>query len=155
MGYVRILGDISPTARGANRAADIVAALAPPKAKNALVPAGQQAPTFKKAAMAIVPGVVGAVAGAMLWKRHRILGAVAGHAVVSTAMPIYHGGDGRVRALWQLGIEGAGIASSLHFKRHPFLGWLGGTVGAAGVAALVPNSPAREGYYRLRAHMGW
>jgi hypothetical protein len=108
----------------------------------------------KKVALALVPGVIGAGVGALVWKDHRLLGALAGHAVASTAVPIWRGGAERKRGLCQLGIEGAGVVGALLWEKHPVVGWLGGVTAGALVTAFVPGSPAQKAYKDLKTKWG-
>jgi hypothetical protein len=153
--YANILGNVSPSARGVSRAADIVAALAPPPSgsSTALVPQSPR-PTTKEIALDVLPGLGGGVVGALSWKRHRVLGFLLGHALAATAVPLYRGhGNERKRALCQLGVEGAGIGGALLWKDHPVLGWIGGIMLGTGVTMLIPGSPANTGYARLHADL--
>lgn len=149
--YVDVMGHVSPSAKSVTKAADIVAALAPPKQDlpKALAKKEPPKPSAGQLVSSLLPGVAGGAAGAYLWKKHRVLGFLAGHAVGSTAYPIYRGrGDERKRALYQLGVEGAGVAGALYYKKHPVVGWLGGVVAGSLVSALMPDSPLREMYAR-------
>lgn len=142
-----LLGSVSPLAGGASRAYDIVAALSPPKAPDggAMVkaaPEGSESITMK--ALKFVPGLAAGGAGAFVWKSHRLLGFVAGHALASTALPIYHGGAERKRALCQLAVEGAAIGGSLLWKGHPFLGFVAGLLGGAVATSFVQGSPTND-----------
>jgi hypothetical protein len=130
--YVDVLGSMNPSTHGVRQVADIVAAMAPPSpGSTALVPTGPQSSTKSKA-LAILPGAGGAVVGAYWWKKHRVLGALVGHALGSNAKPLYDGD--RKHALCQMGAEGAAVAGSLYWKKHPILGWIAG--GLAGSVAL-------------------
>jgi len=148
--YMEVLGTVTPAAGGAKRVRDIVAALAPPVRTGgpaALVrtDAGSKAPTVKDAAVAVVPGVLGGAVGAYAWKNHRILGFLVGHAVASTVHPLVTGKK-RKEAMFQLGVEGAGIAGALAWKKHPFFGWLAGGVAGMLATGLIKSSPTRALY---------
>jgi hypothetical protein len=167
--YADILGDASPTVRSGQRVAEIVAALAPPvrsddvdgdtppaPATTALVKIEPKSEPIGPL-MPFVPGLIGGAVGAVAWKKHRVLGFLAGHAVAASAIPIARGyGDERRRALFQLGIEGAGIGGALLLKKHanlnPALGWAVGILGGVAVTALIPGSPANEGVKQIRAN---
>lgn len=145
--YGDMLGAISPSASGVAHAADVVAALTPPaRTGTEIAKSDEPTPSVSRSVMALVPGVLGAGVGALTWKGHRVLGAVSGHAIASTALPIIRGGADRKRALCQLGVEGAAVAGSLMWEEHPFAGFFGGLVAGAVVSAFVPGSPANELY---------
>ena len=151
--YADILGDASPTARSGKRVAEIVAALAPPtraegegEPGTAIVKAETKSEPVGPMSLQLVPGAIGGVVGAVAWKQHRVLGFLAGHAVAANAIPIVRGyGDERKRALYQLGIEGAGIGGALMLKKymHPAFGWAVGILGGVAVSAFIPGSPDR------------
>jgi hypothetical protein len=155
--YLDILG-ASPTTSSARRAADIVAALAPPPkapggsepdAAAALAHAAQ-VEKAKRWMIEAVPGLATAGVGAAVWSNHRVLGALVGHAVGETAVPLYRGAKGeRVRALSQLGVEGAGVAGALLWKNHRFAGWTAGVVLGAVASAVVPGSFVHDWYRRI------
>ena len=75
----------------------------------------------------------GGVAGALLWKKHRVLGAFAGMAVGGTAVTAGAGTPSeRNHALIKLGfITPAAVAGSLLWKKHPVWGYIIGTIAAA------------------------
>lgn len=142
----QVIGEMSATARGAQRVKDIFAALAPPPAPIgdttamtvASVPAGH--PTLARAIGPIVPGVAGGAVGAFMWKKHRVLGFLAGHAVGANALGIVRGGVERRDALCQLGVEGAGVIGALKFRRHPVFGWVLGVAAGTIATSFVPGS---------------
>jgi hypothetical protein len=142
--YTKMLGGVSPSTSAGKRAADIVAALAPPPrdgAPDALARLErEQQPALNASAMSLLPWVGGGAVGAYLWKDHRVLGFLAGGALASTVGPIYKGGPERRRALARLGIDAAGILGSLKFQKHPILGWIGGVLAGSIVASLVPGT---------------
>ena len=147
MHYSEILGNVSPTIMGAARAADVVAALAPPPAAEgttAMVKKEEPAPTMTQAVVGVTPGVLGAVAGAFMWRKHWVLGGLAGHALASNAMPMWRGGKERKRAFYNLAVEGTGIAGALYFKKHPVVGWLGGILAGSVATSFFSDSPAAE-----------
>ena len=164
--YADILGASSPTARSGQRVAEIVAALAPPTrtegdgdsaapATTALVKVEPKHEPIGPMAMPLVPGIIGGAIGAVAWKKHRVLGFLAGHAIAANALPIARGyGDERKRALYQLGIESAGIGGAFLLKKHmnPALGWAVGILGGVAVTAFIPGSPANEGVKQIRAN---
>ena len=150
MSYSSVLGNISTTAGGAKRAADIVAALAPPApSSSALVKNEAPNESAKSLAFKWAPGIAAAGVGALMWKRHRFLGAVVGHAVASTALPIYRGGAERKQALCQLGVEGAAVAGSLMLPKHPIVGFVAGSLAGAAVTAFIPGSPTNQLWHKL------
>lgn len=153
--YIEVLGNISPTARGAQHAADIVAALTPPIAttpgsNSSLVPTRSGGHSLGSIVKEVIPGVIGGALGALVFKKHRVLGLLGGHALGSTAYQLYRNdGDDREIALYRLGIEGAGIAGALAFKKHRALGWIGGVASAAAVSTFIPGSPVRYEWDKL------
>lgn len=149
--YTELLGNISPTAQGARRAADIVAALAPPDENKTALVKKEQTTAAKSAALSMVPGVVGAGVGALVWGEHRVLGALAGHAVASNALPLLRGGAARKRALCRLAVEGAGVVGALVFEKHPVIGWVAGIAAGVAVTAFVDGSPTRELWNKLQS----
>lgn len=153
--YSEILGYASPTTRGAVRAKDVVAALAPPpRSSLSLVKSDAAAQTSAtEHVKAWIPGLAGGAVGAYMWKRHRVLGFLAGHAVGSNATKLYKGD--RKSALCDLAVEGAAILGALNYKKLPLIKHLSKTVGpvagfagglAAGLVAtsFVDGSPASE-----------
>jgi hypothetical protein len=158
MSYTHVLGNIAPSLNGARRASDILAALAPPpqestpKALAKLEPKPQVRESAAHAALGLAPGLVGAAIGAVAWKNHRVLGALAGHALASNVYPIVRGGPAeRTRALCGLGVEAAGIGGALLYPAHPVVGWLGGVVVGAVVTSFVPGSGAQEAWEKIKA----
>lgn len=149
--YGDMLGAISPSAMGVRHAADVVAALTPPtRSGTEIAKADEPTPSVSRSVLALVPGVLGAGVGALTWKKHRVLGAVAGHAVASTALPIIRGGADRKRALCQLGVEGAAVVGSLMWEEHPILGFCAGLLTGAAASALVPGSAANDMWRKWR-----
>ena len=147
--YTELLGQVSPSSAGVRRAADIIAALAPPAADDQAL-AKTDSPSATKLAAGWLPGLAGAGVGAYMFRKsHPLLGAVGGHAIASTVMPIMRGGADRKRALCQLGVEGAAIAGALYFKNSPLLGFLGGLAVGAAVTAMIPGSATNELYKKL------
>lgn len=75
--------------------------------------------------------LVGAVAGALLWRKHRVLGFFTG-ASAGYNIPLLAKVDRRRAALCNLGITSAGVLGSFTVKEHPVvgfvLGWMGGGV---------------------------
>lgn len=159
--HVEKLAEVSSTARGAKRVADIVSALTPPPHTQAssdfvagddapAAPASaavvkvEQKPSVDKVAFALAPGFVGAGIGALVWKQHRVLGALVGHAVGDNVYSLVRAeGFERRQAICQLGVEGAGIVGALVWKNHPIFGWLLG-VGAGAAASMIPGSPINK-----------
>lgn len=164
--YADILGESSPTIRSGKRVAEIVAALAPPTRAEgdgepsstpgaAIVKVEPKGEPIGPMVAPFVPGFIGGAVGAVTWKEHRVLGFLAGHAIAANAIPITRGyGDERRRALYQLGIEGAGIGGALLLKKHmhPVFGWAVGILGGVAVTALIQGSPANEGFKKIRAN---
>lgn len=149
--YAANLSDISPTILGVHRAADIVAALAPPAAgTTAIVPAAPAVPqeSVVKKVLRFAPGAAGAAAGFAAWKNHRILGAVAGHALVNSGWEFYKGD--KKKALCNAAVEGTGIAGAMFFHKSPVIGFVGGALAAAVATYFVPGSPVRQQVERFR-----
>lgn len=158
MSYAKILGAVSPTARGAGRAYDIVAALSPPAkpegdstALARVVPKEEPHESPWRVALGLAPGLVGGAVGAFVWKRHRVLGFLTGHALSSNALPIFHGGMERTEALHRLGIEGAGVGGALLGGAHPVWGWFAGTAVGLAASAMLPGSPVKGAWERAKA----
>lgn len=73
----------------------------------------------------VLPAVGGGAVGAYFWKKHRLLGFLAGMAVGDVAMPLFNGSsDERKSALKRVGVEGAAVVGSLYFGNH-FPKWFG------------------------------
>lgn len=77
----------------------------------------------------LAPLGVGAAAGAYFWKRHRVLGGLAG-GVIGANGPALLEAHSRRDALCNIGQVGSGVIGSKLMKRRPvvgfILGWLGG-----------------------------
>ena len=112
-------------------------------AATATVPAQ---PAFKKALSqrtldsetvmySMIPGLVAAGAGAFLWKKHRVLGALGGFALGAAVSPVAKDED-RTKVLCGVGATGLGIFASLKWKKHPVLGYIGGAI--AGTVLSIP-----------------
>ena len=159
--YMERLGMMSPTAGGAKRAADIVAALRPPSrqrisgAETALDKLAKEPPPGSWSAHLLgwAPGLVGLGIGAYVVKDHWILGALGGHAIGSNIVPIVKGGQERTDALCRLGVDGAAILGALWLQEDSsdyvksVLGYVGGSVaGLVATGLLVKSSPARQQY---------
>lgn len=75
--------------------------------------------------------IVGAAAGALLWREHRVLGFLLG-ASLGRNVPALRKREYRRAALCNIGITGAGVLGSLKIPTHPAvgfgLGWAGGGV---------------------------
>ena len=152
--YAHILGDLSPTARGATRIGQALAVLEPPP--EATGQASNNAYARRKAAseggiiptlQSIAPHVVGAAGGAYLWKTHPILGAAVGHALTTAAWETYQGDSHK--AICMLAVEGAGVAGALLRPSSPLVGYIGGAAAGAAVTYFVPDSPVRKLVSRL------
>ena len=142
-----VIGNVSTSAAGVKKAADIVAALAPPSTTpgtGAMVPHKSVTESVK----AIAPGAVGAVGGYLAWKSHRILGALAGHAIGANAMELASGD--KKKALCNMAVEFAGIVGSLKSPKHRVLGYVGGAVAGLVATYFVPGSPSRDAYDKWR-----
>lgn len=67
--------------------------------------------------------LVGAAAGAFLWKKHRWLGGIGGASLGRNAMSVLDPAQ-RKEALCNLGITSAGIIGSLTVPKHPVIGFV-------------------------------
>jgi len=165
MSYFDRLGEISSSMKGAKRASDLVAALMPPPAPThvhgdaapgaaaaAIVPAAPAAvtktgPSLGHAAIAFAPTLVGGAAGALAWKKHRVLGFLAGQSLAYNGAALLKGdAEQRKEAMYQVAVEGSGIAGALYLKKymHPALGWFAGILAGTAVTSMLPGSPARS-----------
>jgi len=144
-----VLG-VSSSAAGVKKAADIVAALAPPSKKDAMVPAGESKSVVTEAKK-FAPGLVGAAAGYYVGgkKHHPILGALVGHALGDNAKDLYDGD--RKRAACNVAVEVAGVVGALKYKKHPVVGYVvGALAGAVATYFAYDGSAARDAYNKLR-----
>jgi hypothetical protein len=145
---------ISPTILGVHRAADIVAALTPPAATAGAALAPVSGPSLTSKVTQFAPGVGGALAGAYVWKRHRILGLLAGHAVVNSAWDFYRGD--RKRAVCNAIVEGAGVLGALNSRKIPVIkggpitGYVAGVLLGAVATYFVEGSPVRQAVANFR-----
>lgn len=73
--------------------------------------------------------VVGAAAGAVLWRQHRVLGAVLG-ASLGRNLPALLDSGLRRHAVCNMGTTGAAVAGALIFERNPLVGFGAGWVAA-------------------------
>jgi hypothetical protein len=131
--YVDLLGAVTPAAPAVTKAL-----VAPkPVAKE-----HQMAAVFKER---VLPGVVAGAVGAYFFKKHRVLGALGGLAVGSTAYPIVKDED-RTRNLCYLAAAGAGVAGSLYAQKHKTIKMLGKARPAVGyvVPAVVVSAVANH-----------
>lgn len=159
------IAGMSPTVQVATHLGKIAAALAPPKdiavlggaavapgTSTAMVPTTPPHPPHKSwhqelkdRAPEMVPYAVGAVAGAMAWKKHRGVGALAGAALTATAYSYFWGEADKKRVLLRLLPEALIIGGAYYgAKRGKTNGGklAGGVVGAAlgGLAGAVALS---------------
>jgi hypothetical protein len=129
--------------------ADVIA----PQRPVAVVPVQQNtkmSPEEKAALIAylkygVAPALAASIAGALLWKKHRVLGFLAGGTLGASIYPISKGGDTRTNALLKTAGSAASIGGALMWKNHPILGYLaGGTVfgvvGAVAARSIAPSS---------------
>lgn len=151
--YMEQLGEISSSAKTAKQAADIVAAMAPPPVDSiqgagdtvAVTKPAESSPSVGKSIAGLAPGVAGGALGAVVWKKHRVLGFLAGHAVGANAKALYSGD--RTGAMCRVAIEGSGVAGALLLKKrmHPVFGWMLGVAAGAVATSFVKNSPMKHG----------
>ena len=144
---------VSPTILGVNRVANIVSALTPPSING--VAAAKPAPSVMEKVKPFVPGAAGAAVGAYVWKKHRILGVLAGHAVANSAFEFYQGK--RKEAVCDLVVEGAGVLGSLYNKKIPFVkkggpiaGYVAGLVAGCVATYFVDGSPVKNAVANFR-----
>jgi len=83
----------------------------------------------------LVPAVALGVVGALVWKQHRVLGALGGFAVGGSVYPIAKGQY--VRGVEGLVPTAVGIGLSLKWKKHPAWGFVLGSLGAGFALAAV------------------
>jgi hypothetical protein len=152
------ISNVVPSASILGGVADVAASLAPPPgagtAKTAMVvsPAEPLTDKLKKYA---VPAA-GIVGGALLWKKHRVLGAVAGHAVAYA----WAHRDDKKRVMCDLVVEGAGIAGALYHKKipgakkSPVVGFVMGVAAGLVGTYFVDGSPAKEQFQWLKQRLG-
>jgi hypothetical protein len=89
----------------------------------------------------VVPGLVVGTVGAVAWKKHRVLGFLAGDALGMNAYDIAKGSKTeRISAVCNLGVTGAAVAASLNWHKHPFWGYVLGSIGASIVTSFVPGN---------------
>ena len=128
--YIDILGEAMPTVRNA---ASLVS------------PSGDARNDHAYTDLAV--GVVAGAGGAHLWKKHRILGFIAGHSIGGNAFSLARGEEGeRKAALCSMGVGAAVVGGSLLWKEHPVIGGLAGYVSGMLLTAYIPNSPMQQIY---------
>jgi len=89
----------------------------------------------------VAPALAASIAGAVLWKKHRVLGFLAGGTLGASIYPITEGGDTRKAALVGASISAASIGGALAWKKHPILGYLAaGLASQVAVRSIAPNS---------------
>lgn len=121
---MHVLGAVSPAAPAAVN-------LVKMPAEKARVTAG------KLALYSLLPGAAAGVLGALVWKKHRVLGFLGASAVGVSVYPMVRGsGPTRLAVGCYVGEVGASVAGSLMWKKHPILGYLGG--GLVGSVATIP-----------------
>jgi xanthosine utilization system XapX-like protein len=177
MSYFDRLGEISSSVKGAQRASDLVAALLPPPAPThvigaeapaasaptaALVPGTPAAavvkvgPSLGKAAIAFAPTLVGGAAGALAWQKHRVLGFLAGQSLAYNGAALLKGdANQKKEAVYQLAVEGSGIAGALYLKKHmhPVFGWIVGIAAGSIATSFLPGSPSRRQLGKVRDYV--
>lgn len=111
------------------------------------------APAWRKAAVA----AAGAVAGALLWRRHRVLGFLGGGALAGNAYAVATSERSLTSATRRLGQHVMATVGALSLPSHPALGYVGGVVagsillngddgyGLAVVRDAVAKATARAG----------
>lgn len=93
-----------------------------------------------------------AIAGAVLWKEHRVLGFLAGGAVGDAGYRVWRNkGDDRNDAMYMVGVTAAAVGGSMVYKQQPALGYVGGMVAGLGAAYFLPNSPVKRYHQAMQA----
>ncbi len=81
---------------------------------------------------------IGAAAGAVLWKQHRVLGAVGGASLGRNIPALF--GSMRRHAMVNMSTTGAGVLGSLLFRNSPIVGF--------GIGWITANAVVYFGKYR-------
>lgn len=100
----------------------------------------------------IVPGAAVGVAGFFAWKKHPVLGFLAGDAIgLNGARLIRNGADDWKTAACNLGLAASGIVTAVAFEKklHPFFGWWVGHILGAVATGFVPGSNANKFFKRF------
>lgn len=152
MSYSQLVRNISPATDTALGAVEVLGAAGGAMvavAKNDAVAKQAEADRMGRFFESFGVGIAGGVLGAFLWKKHRVLGFMGGHSLAYNATEVYLGGA-KSDALYSVGVGGLSIASSLHFKRHPFWGYVGANVLAESTLAFVPGTPANKALAKFK-----
>jgi hypothetical protein len=142
--YFEVLGEVSPAGSAAAKSYDLVAALVPPETGVALqkTPESDGKSTMEIVKSLVVPAV-GAVVGYTMWKKHPVLGALAGLGVAQTAYGWYKGEDHK-ELLSGLAVDAVGIVAALKYKRQPALAYVGGVAAATVASSFVSGTAAAK-----------
>lgn len=134
MGYVKILGEAVAPGQ-ATPVANLV--VATPKAVNA----GKMPVGIGNVALGAGVGY----AGYRLWKKHPILGALAGLSIGFNGLDVVHSGSAaRKDALIGMGVTGAAVGGALAWKKHPALGFTLTAVAVSVLTSYIPGSPMQR-----------
>jgi hypothetical protein len=143
--YVSLLGAVSATTDKATTAASAVV----PSKSGAMT-----GPSVTSVAKEMIPWAVGAAGGGYYWKKHRVLGALAGGSVAENAYDLVRGNRTAVQAATSVAATAAGVYGSMKYRKHPVLGFLGGEVLASVALSLVPGSMQKTAYEDWKAKHG-
>ena len=89
--------------------------------------------------------LAGAVGGALVWKKHRVLGFLAGGTVGDVGYRVWRNeGDDRKDAAYMAAAQAVAVGASLNFKKNPALAYVGGMAVAQGASYFIPGSPAKR-----------
>lgn len=125
-------------------------AVVPSTTTSATVPAtvapGELSAEEKKhLAIMMGAGTAAAIGGAVLWKKHRVLGFLAG-ATAGSSVPCLLNEKYRTQAISNIGTQAASVGGSLMWKKHPVLGYiLGSLVGGVGMQLATGTTPYKGG----------
>lgn len=145
------LGNISPVFGAAAQATNLVSSALPATGTAVVAP---PKPSFTKELVKFAPRLGGAAAGAYVWKKHRILGAVIGNAFGQAGYEFYKGN--KTAALCELVVDGAAVFGALKYKggKSPLVGFVGGLLAGSIATYFVPGSPAKDEFNWLKHKLG-
>lgn len=95
--------------------------------------------------------IAGAIAGAVLWKQHRVLGLFSGGtaAAVASSLALSKGKDWP-DAVQRLGTTAGSVGGSLMWPRHPILGFLAGGLVTGAATCFVPGTSSMKAIEAMR-----
>jgi hypothetical protein len=155
---IEIFGAASPMSAGAKHVADIVAALTPPMGDIRVLGDGTSMPAPKRDRSAtvatalggLVPTAVGGGVGYTMWKKHKVLGFLAGSAAANIAWDNLRHGEYKKAAV-SAAVTGAAVLGSLKMKKHPVLGFIGAMVVGTIVAANVDGTNEQDWWHKVKS----